>query len=63
MFCVELFSGLFDQGEHLTMKKLALELRDKINYGCSVSVMYIILKIIGFKDRKTNDGRHCGCLR
>jgi hypothetical protein len=38
-------------------KKLALEVRDKINYSGSVSSMYKILKSNGFKYRKNNDGR------
>ena len=32
-------------------------MRDKINYNGSVSSMYTILKDIGFKYKKTNDGR------
>jgi hypothetical protein len=38
-------------------KKLALELRNRINYSRSVSVNYKTLKIIGVKYMKTND-RH-----
>lgn len=37
-------------------KKLAFELRDKINYRGSVSSLYNILRNIGFTYRKTNDG-------
>jgi hypothetical protein len=48
--------GFYDSGEFPTAKKLALELRDKINYRGSVSSMYKILKSIGFRYRKTNDG-------
>jgi hypothetical protein len=45
--------GFCDSGEFPTAaKKLALELRDKINYKGSVSSMYKILQSIGFKYRK-----------
>jgi hypothetical protein len=49
--------GFCDSGEFPTAKKPSLELRDKINYKGSVSSMYKILQSIGFKYRKTNDGR------
>jgi hypothetical protein len=49
--------GFYDSGEFPTEKKLALQLRDKINYRSSVSSIYKILKSVGFKYRETNDGR------
>jgi hypothetical protein len=49
--------GFYGSGEFPTEKKLALELRDKLNYSGSVLSMYKILKSIGFKYRNTNDGR------
>jgi hypothetical protein len=49
--------GFYDSGEFSTAKKLAIELRDKINYRGSVSSIYKLLKSIGFKYRKTNDRR------
>jgi hypothetical protein len=39
-----------------TAKKLALELRYKINYRGCMSTMYKVLKNIRFKYRKTNNG-------
>jgi hypothetical protein len=47
MFYVELFSDFIPRA-----KKLALELRDKINYRGSVTSMYKIFKSTGFKYRK-----------
>jgi hypothetical protein len=49
--------GFYDGEEFPAEKKLALELRDKINYRGSVSSVYKILKSIGFKYRKISDGR------
>jgi hypothetical protein len=47
---------LYD-GEFPTVKKLALELRNKINYRVCVSSVYKISKTTWFKYRKTNYGR------
>ena len=48
---------LYDKGEYPTAKKLVALMRDKIEYKGSVSSMYTILKSLGFKYRRTNDGR------
>lgn len=48
----------YDRGEYPTCKKLCDILREKINFtGCQSSLRKI-LKSIGFKYKKCNDGRH-----
>lgn len=48
---------LYDKGEFPTAKKLVSLMREKIEYKGSVSSMYVILKSLGFRYRRTNDGR------
>ena len=47
----------YDDGQYPTAKKLTIAMREKINYKGSVSSMYGILKNLGFRYRKCNDGR------
>jgi hypothetical protein len=47
--------GFYDNGEFPTSKKLALKLRDKINYRGSVTSVYKILKSIGFTEKPMMD--------
>ena len=48
---------MYDNGEYPTVKKLVGKMKQKINFdGCNSS-MRKILKDIGFKYKKTNDGR------
>jgi hypothetical protein len=48
-----------DEGEFATAEKLALKLRDKINYNASVSSIYTykLLESAAFECRKTSIGR------
>lgn len=48
---------MYDHGEFPTIKKLTLALKSKISYQGSDSSTYRILRNLGFKYRKSNDGR------
>lgn len=47
----------YDKGEFPTAKKITLALREKISYNGSVSSTKRLLKQLGFRYRKTHDGR------
>ena len=47
----------YDEGQYPTAKKLTFDMREEINYKGSVRSMHRIIKSIGFKYEKSNDGR------
>ncbi|PSN51218.1 hypothetical protein C0J52_13671, partial [Blattella germanica] len=47
----------YDDGQYPTAKKLTMAMREKINYQGSIASMYCILRNLGFRYRKCNDGR------
>lgn len=48
---------MYDRGEYPTIKKLVYIMSEKIEYEGSTTSMGLILKNLGFKYKRTNDGR------